>query len=87
MPEILKLGVGSYKLVVDLNKSIIAMTPFRFGIVGSATPNGWATPDTKMTLNNTTGIWEATLALTSGEMKFRANDARILIMEVQEEMQ
>ena len=68
-------GVGSYKLVVDLNKSIIAMTPFRFGIVGSATPNGWATPDTKMTLNSTTGIWEATLALTAGEMKFRANDA------------
>ena len=71
--NIKSVGAGSYMVTVDMNKLSIEMTPYRFGIIGSATPNGWNDPDTKMTLNNTTGLWEVTMPLTSGEIKFRLN--------------
>jgi hypothetical protein len=46
----------------------------RIGIVGSATPNGWGAPDTEMIFNESTRVFEATVTLVDGEIKFRADD-------------
>ncbi len=44
-----------------------------FGIIGSATANGWNS-STPMTFNPSNGSWSITTNLVAGEMKFRAND-------------
>ncbi|MFK7904510.1 MAG: SusF/SusE family outer membrane protein, partial [Chitinophagales bacterium] len=45
-------------------------------IIGSATPNSWNDPDTDMIESeDEEGVYELTIALTEGELKFRANDA------------
>ena len=45
-----------------------------WGIVGSATPNGWNGIDIPMTYNVDSAIWEATVELGDGEIKFRADN-------------
>ena len=45
-----------------------------WGIVGSATPNGWNGIDIPMTYNIDLAIWEATVELGNGEIKFRADN-------------
>lgn len=51
-----------------------------WAVTGSGTPNGWPdpAPDHDMTYNPTSKKWTITLALSVGEIKFRANDAWIL---------
>ncbi len=44
-----------------------------WGIIGSATANGWGS-STPMTFVPASGTWTITVNLTAGEMKFRAND-------------
>ena len=47
----------------------------RIGIIGSATPNGWSSPDVEMTFNTNTNVFEALdVELTAGEIKFRADN-------------
>lgn len=46
----------------------------RIGLIGSATPNGWNSPDTELTFNTTTRVFEATITLSAGEIKFRADN-------------
>lgn len=46
----------------------------RIGLIGSATPNGWNSPDTELIFNETTRLFEATVTLTDGEIKFRADN-------------
>ncbi len=63
-----------YMIEVDLNAMTYTLTPIKtIGIVGPAQAGGWDA-DTDMTYNAETGAWEATIALSAGEMKFRAND-------------
>lgn len=61
-----------------LNVNTVALTysmeAYMIGLVGSATPNGWDSPDQKMDYNAETGIWSITLDLIVGEIKFRKND-------------
>jgi CubicO group peptidase (beta-lactamase class C family) len=46
-----------------------------WGIVGSATENGWDGPDQKLTETTTKGIWKINgIALKKGELKFRLNN-------------
>lgn len=45
-----------------------------WGVVGSATPNGWNGPDYKMDEGSKAGTYEATVYLTAGEIKFRYNN-------------
>ncbi len=45
----------------------------RWGIIGNATADGWNS-DQNMTWDGTNGVFTATLDLTVGEIKFRAND-------------
>lgn len=77
---------GTYNISIDVNNNTYeivrvaetAKTPTTgatgtWGIIGSATPNGWSS-DVDMT-DKGNGVWEIkNIALTSGEIKFRKND-------------
>lgn len=68
---------GFYRINVDFVDGTFSVTESNWGIIGSATPNGWDS-DTDMALvSETKGIytWTIDVALTDGEMKFRENDA------------
>ena len=72
---------GYYKVDVDLESKSYVLTPITtIGIIGSASPNGWDS-DVDMTYvpynaeTKELGYWEKKdITLTSGEIKFRAND-------------
>ena len=65
---------GFYQVDVDLSARTYTLSPFNIGIIGNATPSGWAS-DTDMTYNPTERCWEIKgVELIDGEMKFRAND-------------
>ena len=65
---------GFYQVDVDLSAKTYTLSPFSIGIIGNATPSGWAS-DTDMTYNPTERCWEIKgVELSDGEMKFRAND-------------
>jgi hypothetical protein len=64
---------GFYLAEVDLAAMTYKLTPVAIGIIGPAQAGGWDT-DTDMAYNPETRAWEATIALTAGEFKFRAND-------------
>ena len=62
---------GFYQVDVDLSAKNYTLTPFTIGIIGNATPKGWA-GDTDMTYNPEERCWELkNVELTDGEMKFR----------------
>lgn len=65
---------GYYKLNVDVNALTYSMDAYMIGLIGSATPNGWDTPDQKMDYNIANGTWYITVDLVAGEIKFRKND-------------
>lgn len=67
-------GAGSYKLTVDLNAMTIAKEALSWGVIGSATPGGWGN-DTNMGYDNGKRIWNITVNLVPGEIKFRKNDS------------
>lgn len=64
---------GVYKLNVDLNALTHTQLRTDWGLIGSATPNGWDS-DQDMTYDAGTGKISITLDLVAGEVKFRAND-------------
>ena len=65
---------GFYQVDVDLSAKTYTLSPFNIGIIGNATPSGWAS-DTDMKYNPTDRCWEIKgVELSDGEMKFRAND-------------
>jgi hypothetical protein len=65
---------GWYKLTVNTNTLSYATDAYMIGLVGSATPNGWNTPDQKMDYNAKGDYWYITLDLIDGQVKFRLND-------------
>lgn len=65
---------GYYKVnasIPNLTYSVMKIT--RWGIIGSATADAWNS-DQAMTYDQATNKWTATIALTAGEIKFRANE-------------
>ena len=69
---------GYYKVNVDLNSFTYTIMKTDWGVIGSATADGWNS-DQNMTFvpdaeNNQAGVWSVTLPLAAGEIKFRAND-------------
>ena len=68
-------AAGYYMIEVDLNEMTYKLTLITtIGIIGPAQAGGWDA-DTDMTYNATDGTWEVKgIALTAGDMKFRAND-------------
>lgn len=65
---------GWYRLNVNVPALTYELSAYMIGLVGSATPNGWDSPDQKMDLNTATGVWSITVNLVVGEIKFRLND-------------
>lgn len=67
---------GWYKLTVNTGALTYSNNAYNVGLIGSGTPNGWNTPDTKMNYDAQTGSWFVAANLTNGlVMKFRLNDA------------
>ncbi|MDP2069024.1 MAG: hypothetical protein Q8K04_08665, partial [Lutibacter sp.] len=65
----------------DIFVPIIATNPpppppvlSNWGIVGTATPNGWDGPDMPLTYDAISNKWSAVVSLTNGEIKFRDNN-------------
>jgi hypothetical protein len=67
-------GAGYHILNADTEALTYSMEAYMIGLVGSATPNGWDSPDQKMNYNPANGTWSITLDLVDGEFKFRKND-------------
>lgn len=65
---------GWHMLEANTNAMTFSTTEYFIGLVGSATPNGWDTPDQKMDYDAKTGTWNITIDLAAGEVKFRLND-------------
>lgn len=65
---------GWHILRVNTVNMTFSTEEYLIGLVGSATPNGWNTPDQKMEYNPATGTWSITIDLIDGEIKFRKND-------------
>lgn len=64
---------GQYRLEVNLVEKTHVYTKTDWGLIGSSTPDAWAS-DQNMTYDVATGEWKITLDLIVGEIKFRAND-------------
>ncbi|TSA30496.1 MAG: RagB/SusD family nutrient uptake outer membrane protein [Bacteroidetes bacterium] len=72
--NIVAADAGYYKVNVDLNNLTYTKMNTTWGVIGSATAGGWDS-DQNMDYDATGGVWVATLDLTVGEIKFRANDS------------
>jgi len=71
---ILVAASGYYKMWADVNALTYSTEAYMIGLVGSATPNGWNSPDSKMDYNAANGTWYITIDLVAGDIKFRLND-------------
>lgn len=68
------VDAGTYIVDVDINALTISLTKTNdWGLIGSATANGWDS-DQDMFYNGQRKMWEITTDLTAGSAKFRAND-------------
>ncbi|MCC9136030.1 SusE domain-containing protein [Pontibacter silvestris] len=65
---------GYYLLQVDLNENTWSATNTTWGVTGDATAGGWDAADQNLVYDPATGVWSATLELSAGELKFRANN-------------
>ncbi|UOG76656.1 SusE domain-containing protein [Hymenobacter tibetensis] len=66
-------GPGQYRMQVNLVNSSYTATKVVWGVIGSATPNGWDKP-TMLTFDPADKKWKGKVTLVAGELKFRAND-------------
>lgn len=66
---------GFYRVRANMNDFSYSVIETSWGIIGSGSPGGWS-DDTNMTFKTAKGeyVWSADITLTSGEIKFRAND-------------
>ncbi len=72
--NIVSPGTGYFKIHVDLDALTYKIEKTTWGLIGDATPGGWDT-DTPMTYDPAKKVWSATVDLTAGGLKFRANNA------------
>ena len=69
---------GSQQLISNVN--ILKITPYptdlstNWGVVGSATPNGWDGPDVQFWKTDVTNVFAAYADLKGGEIKFRQDN-------------
>jgi starch-binding outer membrane protein SusE/F len=66
-------GPGYFKINADLSAKTYSYLNTDWGLIGSATPDGWNS-DQNLTYDNATEEWTITLDLTVGDIKFRANN-------------
>jgi hypothetical protein len=65
---------GWHKFWVNTIDHTFSVETYQIGLVGSATPNGWNSPDQKMDYDAKTDTWYITTDVIDGEIKFRLND-------------
>lgn len=65
---------GWYQATFDTKALTYKLESYMIGLVGSATPNGWDSPDQKMDYDPANGTWKITITLVAGDIKFRLND-------------
>ena len=68
--EVKTISITPYTSFLDLTTS--------WGVVGSATTNGWDGPDMPFYQTGTAGVYNAYVTLVTGEIKFRENNDWIL---------
>ncbi len=69
---------GWYDFTADIEGLTYNAETYFIGLVGSATPNGWDAPDSKMDYHVASGTWRVTVDLEGGAdmyVKFRKNDS------------
>lgn len=66
-------GPAMYRLHADLNENTYTATRTDWGLIGSATPDGWDA-DQDLSWDADAGVLTITLDLIAGAIKFRAND-------------
>ncbi len=66
---------GYYKINADVNAGALtwSATKTTWGLIGDAPAGSNWSADIPMTYNATTQVWTATIAMSAGEFKFRAN--------------
>jgi hypothetical protein len=67
-------AAGWYMLTANTTALTYSGSAYMIGLVGSATPNDWNTPDTKMDYNADEDCWTIVATLKDGQFKFRLND-------------
>lgn len=65
---------GNYKITFDQGALKYTIEKYSWGIVGSATPSGWAAPDVPFFYDPSSDQWRAIATLKDGEIKFRQNE-------------
>ncbi len=65
---------GNYKITFDQGALKYTIEKYSWGIVGSATPSGWAAPDVPFFYDPSSDQWRAIATLKDGEVKFRQNE-------------
>ena len=68
------VSAGTYKIEVNFSSMTYTMEEYSWGIVGSATTNGWGGPDMMFHYNSFHDDWRAVVTLGDGEVKFRFNN-------------
>jgi len=68
------VSAGTYKIEVNFSSMTYTMEEYSWGIVGSATTNGWGGPDMMFHYNSFQDDWRAVVTLGDGEVKFRFNN-------------
>ena len=68
------VSAGTYKIEVNFSSMTYTMEEYSWGIVGSATTNGWGGPDMMFHYNSLQDDWRAVVTLGDGEVKFRFNN-------------
>jgi hypothetical protein len=69
------VSAGTYKITFDENNLIYSIEPYTWGLVGSATPNGWGDgPDTPLVYDACSDTWKAIINMIDGEWKIRQNN-------------
>ena len=65
---------GTYKVTFNETTLAYSIEEFTWGLVGTATPNGWDGPDFPLTYDATTDTWKAMIPMTEGLWKLRQNN-------------
>ncbi len=65
---------GTYAITFDENALKYTVEALSWGLVGSATPNGWDGPDVNFFYDAATDQWRALVTLVDGEVKIRKNN-------------
>lgn len=68
------VSAGTYKITVNTATLAWSIEEYTWGLVGSATPNGWDGPDMPLQYDPFSDTWKALVALSTGEIKVRQNN-------------